>query len=241
VRRASRDPATTISKAPGLPARGFAFELGEETGRLTLYGRHHPDYGGVAADWTTAELRRRVAAGRRQLLSRAIGLHQRHPLDVFDATAGLGRDAFTLAALGANLWLAERQPLFHKLLLDALRRALLDAVAAQSAARMRVLEGDARDHLAAVRWDVIYLDPMYPGHDRDALSGKELQFLRELTDGDPDADGLLPPALKAAKRRVVVKRPLKAPWLAAQQPSFSLKGTQARFDVYLGQASDLRE
>jgi len=83
---------------------------------------------------------------------------------------------------------------------------------------------------------VIYLDPMYPDEGKAALPSKEMQILRDLTGGDPDADELLAPALHCARLRVVVKRPIKAEWLANAEPSMSIAGTQLRFDVYLKSA-----
>jgi 16S rRNA (guanine1516-N2)-methyltransferase len=226
-------PSPASSEALGNNARGFVFELRESTSGLVIHARHHPQYGDVGIDWASADLRRRIGAGRKQLLARAVGLHKKPQLRILDATAGLGRDAYTLAALGAELWLAERQPLFVKLLENALLRARKDASIQAVAERMHLLPGDAREHLQNGDWDVIYIDPMYPGHERDALSKKEMQFLRELTGGDPDAAEVLKLALVRARERVVVKRPLSAPQLGERAPSFSLKGTQARFDVYL--------
>lgn len=226
------EDVTGANPTPGENARGFSFVLRENAGRLELTARHHPGYGAVCADWSTAELKRRIAAGRRQLLARAIGLHKERGLRVLDATAGLGRDGYTLAALGAQVTLAERHPSIAALLADAHRRALADPATAEAAARMRLAATDARNLLAQA-WDVIYLDPMYPGHGKAALAKKELQLLRELTGGDADADGLLEPSRRSARLRVTVKRPLKAPWLARVEPAFSLSGTQARFDVYV--------
>ena len=42
--------------------------------------------------------------------------------------------------------------------------------------------------------------------------------------------------MACARQRVVVKRPLKAPWLGGIEPSLSLHSTQLRFDVYLKSA-----
>jgi 16S rRNA (guanine1516-N2)-methyltransferase len=220
--------------APGSQARGFLFELRENNGRLELIALHHPGYGAVWADWTGSEIRRRIAAGRRQLLARAVGLHKAPQLRVLDATAGLGRDGYTLAALGAQVTLLERNAMVGALLADARRRALNDAAAAQAAARTEVVVADARTLLErAAPYDAIYLDPMYPDLGKTALAKKEMQLLRELTGGDADADDLLAPALANAKRRVVVKRPVKAPPLSGQKPQLCLRGTQARFDIYL--------
>ncbi len=213
--------------------------------RLELRALHRESYGAICADWTGAEQTRRIAAGRRQPLSRAVGLHKHQsndaPLRVLDATAGLGRDGFTLAALGAEITLAERNPQVRALLTDARRRALALSATREAAARIEVIETDARALFAgggdARHWDVIYLDPMYPDTGAAALPSKEMQILRDLTGGDADADLLLTPALECAYLRVVVKRPSSAPWLSGEEPSMSLAGSQLRFDVYLKNAT----
>ena len=51
--------------------------------------------------------------------------------------------------------------------------------------------------------------------------------------GGDDDDALLAPALFAAKKRVVVKRPRHADHLAGQKPSLIYEGESSRFDVYL--------
>lgn len=185
-----------------------------------------------------------MAGGKRQLLGKAVGLARMPAPRILDATGGLGRDAFVLASLGASVVVAERNPTVAALLADARLRALADPVAAAAAARIEIVAADARNLMdlppgaviggpAGERFDVICLDPMYPDRGKHALARKELQLLRELAGPDEDADALLAPALANARRRVVVKRPLKAPPLAGREPSLAFAGTQARFDVYL--------
>src|SRR3546814_8546154 len=94
---------------PGDAARGFSFVLARRAGGLELQAPHHPGFKPIRCDWTDAEMSRRVAAGKQQLLARAIGLHKYKDLSVLDATAGLGRDGFVLAALGAQVTMVERQ------------------------------------------------------------------------------------------------------------------------------------
>lgn len=201
---------------------------------LCLRAEHHPQFKPLRCDWTAPEVTRRIAAGRQQLLPRAIGLHKQRELSVLDATAGLGRDGFTLAALGAQVTLVERQSLFAALLRDARARCLGEARWAEAAQRTQIIEDDALNVLGSgQRWDVVHLDPMYPHRGKQALPQKEMQILRELSGGDPDADALLEPALRCARLRVVVKRPASAPPLAGRDPSHVLQGTQARYDVYL--------
>lgn len=181
-------------------------------------------------------MRRRVAGGRRQPLARAIGLRHGRLLRVFDATAGLGYDAYTMAALGAQITLIERHHLIFQLLQDAHSRASVNSSKDGTASRMQLIHGDASRKLANTNigedFDVIYLDPMYPEHIKSALPSKEMQILRELTGGDVDAPRLLAAALRAGKR-VVVKRACRSTWLGSSQPSMEIRGTQVRFDVYL--------
>lgn len=154
---------------------------------------------------------------------------------MLDATGGLGRDAFTLAALGAEVVLVERQPLVVELLRDAQRRARLstDAAIVEAADRLRIVGSDALDIDATQGpFDAAYLDPMYPDDGKAALPQKEMQMLRELAGDDLDADRLLEHVRRLA-RRVAVKRPSKAPPLAGARPDATLPGTQARFDLYL--------
>jgi len=221
------DPAV---RGPAVQTLSFALQRAGD--RLELAALHRPGYGPICADWTSGEMRRRIQGGVRQLLARAIGLHRKRDLRVLDATAGLGRDGFTLAALGAHVTLAERNATIATLLTDARERALRDPATAHAAARTEIVCMDARKLMGPIaNFDVVYLDPMYPERGKTALAKKEMQLLRELTGGDADADELLHAA--NARRRVVVKRPRSAPPLAGREPSLELAGTQARFDIYL--------
>ncbi|MDP3858118.1 MAG: class I SAM-dependent methyltransferase [Stagnimonas sp.] len=216
------------------------FELRVSEGRLSLRAPHLAGYGAISADWQSPDQRRRIQGGKKQLLAKAVGLHKQPRLHVLDGTAGLGRDSYTLAALGATVTLVERTPALVRLLRDAQARALLAEGSRAIAERLTVIEAVSHQLLLSAaaegaQWDVIYLDPMYPEDGKSALPAKEMQVLRDLTGGDADADALLDPALACARQRVVVKRPAKAPWLAGRKPSLEYQGTQARFDVYLPQ------
>jgi 16S rRNA (guanine1516-N2)-methyltransferase len=226
---------SAASTALNFTVRGFSFQLRAVEGRLGLKAAHLPAYGAVEADWLSDEVKRRIKAGKKQQLAKAVGLHKKPDLHILDATAGLGRDAFTLAALGATVTMVERHPALVRLLQDAYVRAQADDVAALMLDRVQIIQSEAKALLMSateVQWDVIYLDPMYPDDGKSALPSKEMQIIRDLTGGDVDADELLPLALLHA-HKVVVKRPSKAPWLADCKPALSLKGTQARFDIYL--------
>ncbi|MDB5970768.1 MAG: rRNA methyltransferase [Hydrocarboniphaga sp.] len=230
-----RDPADQSSTTTlGGDARGFSFALETLAGALSLRALHRPDWEPLSLDWTSAELRRRILGGRKQLLPRALGMQKKLDIHVVDATAGLGRDGFTLAALGATVTLLERQPMMAALLRDAQRRAL-DSPLSKAAQRIRVVEGDAIQWLAQTSGDIdaVHLDPMYPDDGKTALPQKAMQMLRELTGGDADAAALLDAALASPARRVAVKRGAKAGWLGERKPTHELSGTQARYDIYL--------
>jgi 16S rRNA (guanine1516-N2)-methyltransferase len=214
-------------------AEQAAFELEVQDDRLQLRALHRPAYGAIFADWNTPDLNRRIRAGRRQPLARALGLHKRADSKILDATGGLGRDAFVLASLGAQITLTERNATIVELLRDAHRRALRDPETAAAATRIEIMHTDARTLVArGCLWDAAYLDPMYPDDGKTALPSKEMQILRELTGGDADADALLPALLHCARLRVAVKRPLKAPSLAGIPASTAIRSTQLRFDIY---------
>jgi len=71
--------------------------------------------GPVYADFVSGRnAYRRRYGGRRELLARAIGVRHGRSLNVIDATAGLGRDAFVLASLGCFVTLLERSPVTYE-------------------------------------------------------------------------------------------------------------------------------
>jgi 16S rRNA (guanine1516-N2)-methyltransferase len=213
--------------------------LNEERLELRELGPHAP--GPVYADFTAgaAAHRRRFGGGRHQPLARAVGLKSGVRPTVVDATAGLGRDAFVLACLGCVVHLVERSPIIAALLRDGLRRAARDPeIGSLAATHLRLTVADGREFLGEIgndqRPDVVYLDPMYPRRGKSALPGKELRLLRRLIgDDDDDAPELLAIALAQARRRVVVKRPRRAPSLAGPAPTMQIAAPNTRFDVYL--------
>ena len=60
-----------------------------------------------------------------------------------------------------------------------------------------------------------------------------MQVLQKIAGQDEDADELLHVALTIATKRVVVKRPTYANFLAAIKPQTSIKTKKHRFDIYL--------
>ncbi|WGI24687.1 class I SAM-dependent methyltransferase [Halomonas alkaliantarctica] len=183
--------------------------------------------------------RRRFGGGRGQLVAKACGLAKGMSPSIVDATAGLGRDAFVLASLGAQVLLIERVAAIAALLGDGLARAARHSDTADIAARMTLRHGDAAQSLvelvasAHFAPQVIHLDPMFPHREKSALVKKEMRLFRELAGDDDDAPRLLEAALDVATHRVVVKRPRKAPPIAGPAPQHTLEGKTSRYDLYV--------
>ena len=177
------------------------------------------------------------AAYRRQqgeMIVKAVNIRGKSPVHVLDATAGLGRDAFVLASHGFYVTLIERNPVIHALLADALERAVLDAATRAIVERMTLHQADTADWLENTfeKPDVIYLDPMFPSRRKSAQVKKEMSIFQRLLGKPDDAGPLLTCCLEAATRKVVVKRPIKAPTLGSRKPAYDLRGKSTRFDVY---------
>ena len=182
-------------------------------------------------DGQAADIQRRIEAGKQLPLARACGLHKVPKLRILDATAGLGRDAYVLATLGASVHMLERVDAVHVALADALSQC---PPALQH--RLTLRKADARAELATVgvdQYDVVLIDPMFVDASHSAKAKRDVQRLRQLAGGDPDAEALAAAAWQAPIARLVIKRSPRAPALLPHKPGFVLRGNRARFDVYL--------
>ena len=179
--------------------------------------------------------RRKFGGGRAEAVVKAVGVKGDELPSVIDATAGLGRDAFVLASVGCKVRLIERHPVVFLLLQDGLQRAYADTeIGAMLQANLQLLNVKHLSELSPQTdfADVVYLDPMYPHKQKSALVKKEMRLFQHLVGGDLDADQLLEPALNLARKRVVVKRPDYAEFLAQIPPHFSRQTKNHRFDIY---------
>jgi 16S rRNA (guanine1516-N2)-methyltransferase len=162
---------------------------------------------------------------REDPLLRAIG---KGAVVVVDATAGLGRDAASLARLGISVMAIERNEHVAAAWRASMKRA---------PHTLSFIEGDARVVLASLHAcgavpDAVLIDPMYPDSDaRTAAAQKELVELRAIVGDDADAADLLAVARDVCPR-VVVKRPKRAKELAPGV-AHSWAGASTRLDLYL--------
>ena len=187
----------------------------------------------LRGDFTRMLPRLRPGNLQRELLVRAAKMKNAGSTPTaIDATAGLGEDALLLAAAGFSVRLYEYDPVIAALLRDTLRRAAELPELAEIVGRMQLFEEDsltALPQLPAVP-DVILLDPMFPERQKSALIKKKFQLLQKLERPCGDETALVNAAITAHPRKVVIKRPLKGPYLANRKPSYSLKGKAIRYD-----------
>ncbi|MBE2895882.1 class I SAM-dependent methyltransferase [Pasteurellaceae bacterium HPA106] len=202
---------------------------------LELRKLDEPKLGAVWVDFTQGVMahRRQFGGGRGEAVAKAVGVKQSYLPSVLDATAGLGRDSFVLAAIGCKVRLVERNPVVYALLQDGLQRAYLDETIGQwMRERMQLLPLGSLPALTVEPADVVYLDPMFPHRQKSALVKKEMRVFQSLVGEDLDADVLLIKSAVLATKRVVVKRPSGAPYLANIVPQGELKTKNHRFDLY---------
>ncbi len=222
-----------INDATGLMLRMDDSGLSLTDGRLSL-----------RADLSSMLPRLRKSNLEREFLVKASRIKGMNALEegltAVDATAGLGEDSLLLAAAGYTVELYEYDPVIAALLRDALRRASdddADELLHDAVSRMHLHEGDSVSAMRAMAGsaqppDIILLDPMFPERRKSALIKKKFQLLQQLESPCEGLDEteLLEAAEAARPRRIIIKRPLKGPYLAARRPSYSITGKAVRYD-----------
>ena len=195
------------------------------------------DVGELRVDFVSGAVahRLRFGGGRGQALAKAMGLRAGKTPMIIDATAGLGRDSFLLASLGAKVIMIERSKKIHGLLAQGMKRAFKEGGEFREIIdRMTLLRGDAKDLLGGLTAEAILIDPMHPPRNKSALVKRELRQVREIVGTDDDAADLIRVALKHAGNRVVLKWPAKAdPILGIQACSHQIIGKSTRYDVFM--------
>ncbi|MAE74655.1 MAG: SAM-dependent methyltransferase [Bdellovibrionaceae bacterium] len=192
-----------------------------------------PSYNPFFIDFVKpSEQRKFRTFGRGQMFAKALGVGKGTESAV-DLTAGLGQDSMFMAALGLSVVALEREPFVYLLLKDALDRAgEAGGYIAEVTGRIQLKLIEAEGFLTGEppKADVYYLDPMFPDKKKSALSQKGMQILQKLVD-NPPAEPLIEVALNAGARRVLLKRPVKAPVLG--KPAHQYRGERVRYDLYI--------
>lgn len=151
---------------------------------------------------------------------------------LIDATAGMGEDSFLLAAAGFEVHMYEYDPIIAALLEDTLKRAMEDPELCDIAGRMKLYKEDSIRALSGreEKVDVVLLDPMFPERQKSALIKKKFQLLQQLERPCSDEEELFRAAMEAGPKKIIIKRPLKGPFLAGRKPDYSLTGKAIRYD-----------
>lgn len=191
----------------------------------------------LQVDFVTGAVAHRLkfGGGRGQDLAKAMGLRRGKTPQIIDATAGLGRDSFLLASLGASVTLIERSEKMHALLDHGMKQAAREGGEFREIiGRMTLLKGDAKDLLPEMSGEAILIDPMHPPRHNSALVKQELRQVREIVGTDDDAADLVRIALKHASNRVVLKWPAKAdPIEGLKACTHQILGKTTRYDVFM--------
>jgi 16S rRNA (guanine1516-N2)-methyltransferase len=225
-------------------------QLSVEDGRLTLCLPEEPEAGVLYVDFCSAKFnfRRNQPLGSEAVVKAAGGCVSADSVHhLIDATAGLGEDAFLLAAAGWHVSMIEQSEVVHALLQDGLDRARRHAQDNRDSQLMAVLDrlklSECADSAVCMstlpRAEVVYLDPMFPERLKTARVKKNRYLLQQLHGEEAEGKSLLPIALRAAPK-VVVKRPRLASFLAGMQPASSRVGKSSRFDIYVGQLPQVK-
>ncbi|MGN1392545.1 MAG: class I SAM-dependent methyltransferase [Succinivibrionaceae bacterium] len=205
--------------------------------RLELRNLDKDLFGSVYVDFVSGALahRAKYGGGNGQAVAKSVFSKMAEKPHVFDATGGLGRDAFILSYLGCHVEMFERNPVVRTLLADGLRRGYEDPLLQEwlpdrlkLREELSILELDDTKQC-----DVVYLDPMYPNIGRKAQVKKDMFLFHEIVGPDNDADALLPKALNIATKRVSVKRPKSAPFLNGIKTYSCIETKAHRFDIYV--------
>lgn len=182
--------------------------------------------------------KRIVGAGRKsELILQASKLTS--GMSVMDGTAGFGHDGLILASTGASVMMMERHPLMALLLLFEHEWMSRQVNWQKLLSRIQIYHGDFLDaKLMATlpKVDMVYLDPMFPKNSYSSKVNKNMQVLHDLSSPPSGDDESL--LLNMAKQqlshqgKIIVKRPILAPYLAKEHPIQSIANDAVRFDRY---------
>ena len=208
---------------------GIHLVVGEVDAWIEAFGMR------VGIDFDSNLMRHRLRSGHNELIGRAVGVKANKYPNVFDATGGLGRDAFVLASLGCYVTVSELSPVLFWLLTDAIDRASMSQHGStrEAVERLNIVHGDSTQ-CSIEASTVIYLDPMFPKRKKSSAVKKDATILQMISSQGPVVENeMLRWALGQSVERVVMKRPIRDNSLPCCKPSHVLRGKSVRFDVFV--------
>ena len=189
----------------------------------------------LTCDFTDHLSRLKKSNLEHEMLLKAVRIKDRKDLYVLDAAAGLGTDALILSAAGFSVDLYEKDPVIAALLEDGFIRGEKDEQLSPVLSRMRIFPEDSLPAMEASdgRYQVIYLDPMFPERTKQAAVKKKFQLLHDLEKPCENEEEMFMAAVRAKPLKIVVKRPVKGAFLAGKKPDHSFRGKAVRYDCYI--------
>ncbi|MBR4708316.1 MAG: class I SAM-dependent methyltransferase [Pseudobutyrivibrio sp.] len=190
----------------------------------------------IMADFREMMPRLKQSNLQREMLVKAARIKgQEMPQRLVDATAGFADDSLILAAAGFQVRMYEYDEVIAALLQDAMERARQIPELTDVVSRMELVCGDSVEGMKNLDYkpDIVLLDPMFPARQKSALIKKKFQLIQQLESPCTTEEDLLEAAMAADPKRIVIKRPLKGPFLAGKKPSYSLEGKAIRYDCFV--------
>lgn len=223
----------SINRLSSIPKQLFYLEYEDDV--LTL--KHSDSLLTLCVDFNSHDIQNRIKPNTAKLdLIKAIEGKGKDILSILDMTAGLGQDSFSLAARGHTIDAIEQNPYVFLLLQDGLRRAIEESNLAEITDRISLYFANSThlDHVhQAGKYNVIYLDPMFPERTKSAKVKKNMQLLHDLVGIDEQSNKLLFQQAKVLNpKKIVVKRPRLGDFIGHQKPTSQVIGKSSRFDVY---------
>lgn len=170
-------------------------------------------------------------------------------LTILDCTAGLGEDSFLLAAAGYKVIMYEANLMIASILEDALKRGSEDEKIKSIISNMKLFKGDsviAMKNLNKTKEalsndinnsyeipGIIFLDPMFPKRQKKSLVKKKLQIIQKLESPCKNEKEMLKAAIDLQPKKIIIKRPIKGSYLGERKPTYSIYGSQIRYDCIL--------
>lgn len=191
----------------------------------------------LCVDFSKNDMQNRIKPNIAKLdLIKAVEGRTKNRLNILDMTAGLGQDSFLLAARGHTIDAIEQNPYVYLLLKAGLKYAKKSPNLAETAHRISLYFTNfiTFNSIQKIgKYDVIYLDPMFPERRKSAKVKKNMQLLHKVVGIDEQSNHLL---FKKAKeflpKKIIVKRPYLGDFIDDKKPTSQLIGKSSRFDIY---------
>ncbi|CAL4325731.1 Ribosomal RNA small subunit methyltransferase J [Buchnera aphidicola (Eriosoma lanigerum)] len=205
--------------------------------KYKIFNSQHKKIEKTWIEFNSKELNyRRKNKTKKEHIAKAVGIKKNYFPNILDVTAGLGKDAFILASLGCQVLMLEHNPILAILLANGLDRGFQDPeIGTWLKKRLSLIYTSSEYFLlhTKIKPNVIYLDPMFPKKTKTAKSKKDIHLIKSIVSKQKNTNLLLTLSRLLAENRVVVKRPINAPFLNNMITYSTIKTKNYRFDIYL--------